>query len=103
VKRLSVTAKAYKCDVSNYDAIVKLRASIEKDLGPVDILINNAGLILFKTFMDNSHVEIERLLRVNINSNVYVSSFFEKYLQKQSSKIFFNSHEDVTNLFGKDD
>jgi short-subunit dehydrogenase len=76
VKRFSVTAKAYKCDVSNYDAIVELRTAIEANQGHVEILINNAGLILLKPFMDNSHVEMERLLRVNINSNVYVSFFF---------------------------
>src|SRR5437763_14157374 len=35
---------AYKWDVSNYDACVAGLRQVEADLGPVDVLINNAGI-----------------------------------------------------------
>jgi acetoacetyl-CoA reductase len=34
----------YKFDVSNYEACTAGIAAIEKDLGPVEILVNNAGI-----------------------------------------------------------
>ncbi|HEY6576348.1 MAG TPA: SDR family NAD(P)-dependent oxidoreductase, partial [Mycobacterium sp.] len=37
------TASAHACDLSNLDAIDDLVATVESDLGGIDILINNAG------------------------------------------------------------
>ncbi|HYE49571.1 MAG TPA: acetoacetyl-CoA reductase [Azospirillaceae bacterium] len=36
--------KAYKFDVGNFEAVTAAVAQIEKDLGPVDIVVNNAGI-----------------------------------------------------------
>lgn len=38
-------AFSYKCDVSKIDQIKDLHEQVKKDLGPVDILINNAGIV----------------------------------------------------------
>jgi NADP-dependent 3-hydroxy acid dehydrogenase YdfG len=69
---MGVSAKAYKVDVSNYDEILKLKQNIIDDLGEVDILINNAGLIPYKTIFNQSAEELERLTRVNFNSVMLV-------------------------------
>src|SRR6186997_2110177 len=36
--------KAYKWDVSDYDACMAGVAQIESELGPVEVLVNNAGV-----------------------------------------------------------
>jgi NAD(P)-dependent dehydrogenase (short-subunit alcohol dehydrogenase family) len=74
-----VKSKAYSCDVSMWESVVNLCSVVSQEFGPVDILINNAGLILFKPFMKNSHREMSRLLSVNINSNVWVSDVLLHY------------------------
>lgn len=37
-------ARAYPADVTNRDAVRRSIAAIERDLGPVDLLVNNAGI-----------------------------------------------------------
>ncbi|CRL02351.1 CLUMA_CG015210, isoform A [Clunio marinus] len=58
-------AKAYKIDVTNADEITKLRDDVFNDLGTVDILINNAGLMSNKNLEETSE-NIEAMLKVNI-------------------------------------
>jgi 3-oxoacyl-[acyl-carrier protein] reductase len=41
---LGVTAKAYKCDVSDFDAVKSTVAAIKADFGTVNIVVNNAGI-----------------------------------------------------------
>ncbi len=40
-----IDAKGYICDVTHEDAVKQLVARIETELGPVEILVNNAGII----------------------------------------------------------
>ncbi|CDU25907.1 uncharacterized protein SPSC_06078 [Sporisorium scitamineum] len=41
---LSDTVRFYKADMTDYDSILAASKQIEKDLGPVTILVNNAGV-----------------------------------------------------------
>ena len=40
-----IDAKGYVCDVTREDQVRALVAAVEKDLGPINILVNNAGII----------------------------------------------------------
>ncbi len=42
--RYDVKAKAYQCDVADFDAVKETTASIKADFGAVHILVNNAGI-----------------------------------------------------------
>jgi NAD(P)-dependent dehydrogenase (short-subunit alcohol dehydrogenase family) len=76
-EKTGMFSKAYECDVSNWDAVNRLHEEIVKDVGVVDILINNAGLILFQSFMDNAQADIEKLIDVNVNGVIWVSAFLK--------------------------
>ncbi|SJX62669.1 uncharacterized protein SRS1_16566 [Sporisorium reilianum f. sp. reilianum] len=41
---LSHTVRFYKADMTDYDSILAVSKQIEKDLGPVTMLVNNAGV-----------------------------------------------------------
>lgn len=45
-------AASYKCDVSNRDEIRVLHGRVKDDLGLVDILINNAGIVWGHMYVD---------------------------------------------------
>lgn len=67
-----VKAKAFKCDVSDYEAVCKLKESVENILGFVDILVNNAGLITYISVCEGTHQDIQKIVEVNVNSNFWV-------------------------------
>ena len=41
-------------------------AALARDAGPVDVLVNNAGILLVKPILDTEPEEMERVLRVNL-------------------------------------
>lgn len=43
-KHYQITANAYQCDVSDFDAVKKVIADIKTDFGTAHILVNNAGI-----------------------------------------------------------
>lgn len=75
LKQYSIKAVAFKVDVSNFDEITTMKSKIYEEFGKLDILINNAGLISYKTLQEQSSAEIERLFKVNVNSVTLVSKY----------------------------
>lgn len=76
LREKNVSAYAYKVDVSSYDEVQTLIDTVYREIGPIDILINNAGLIQF-TFLNDTTVEnVHRLIDVNVKGYIWVSMFF---------------------------
>ena len=67
-----VVAKAYRVDVSDYDAILKLKKNIEADVGFVDILVNNAGLLPLMSLREGKPSDYQKIMNVNVLSNFWV-------------------------------
>lgn len=44
-KELGIDAKGYVCDVTKEEQVQELVKKVENDLGPINILVNNAGII----------------------------------------------------------
>src|SRR5690606_16291655 len=57
---------AYKWDVSDFDACVTGCAQVEKDLGPVDVVVNNAGITRDATMRKMDHDAWQKVLDVNL-------------------------------------
>jgi NAD(P)-dependent dehydrogenase (short-subunit alcohol dehydrogenase family) len=68
---LSATAAAYACDVADYDAVVALADAVEREHGPVDVLVNNAGVGVAGPFLDNSIEDWRWLRGVNLDGVVH--------------------------------
>jgi len=54
------------CDVASEVDVERAHAAIVKDIGPVDVLINNAGTTVFRSFLDSSVDDFDRLHRTNL-------------------------------------
>lgn len=58
----------YKFDVSDYDAVGESLKAIESDLGPVEVVINNAGITWDAPFHKMSKEQWDKVIDVDLNS-----------------------------------
>ena len=61
----------YKWDVSNYEACVAGLKQVEADLGPVEVLVNNAGFSSHPTFARTTPDSWQHEVNGNLNSAYY--------------------------------
>jgi acetoacetyl-CoA reductase len=64
---------AYACDVSDWDSSVACMQKISAELGPVDVLVNNAGITRDMTFKKMDRVNWDAVLHTNLDSVFNVS------------------------------
>ena len=60
--------RAYPCDVSDFDSCQKCVEQIAKEVGPIDILINNAGITRDMTFKKMTKVDWDAVMKTNLDS-----------------------------------
>ena len=63
---LGEAARFYQLDVTSEAAWAQTVAQVEVDLGPVDVLVNNAGVLMFKSLLQTSLEDYRRVLDVNL-------------------------------------
>ncbi|RMX80691.1 hypothetical protein D0869_07364 [Hortaea werneckii] len=68
--------KFYRCDVGKRTDAEKAKGQIEKDLGPVTILINNAGIVNGKPLLQLSDEDIQRNFNINLLSHFHTLRTF---------------------------
>jgi 2-hydroxycyclohexanecarboxyl-CoA dehydrogenase len=60
------TAAAFECDITNRAAVDAAVAATEAQLGPIDVLVNNAGWDVFRPFTKTTPDQWERLIAINL-------------------------------------
>ena len=73
LKSYDVKTAVAVADVSDIDAITSAVESIRGELGPIDILLNNAGISKFGSFMELTPEEWTNILNVNVNGVYYTT------------------------------
>ncbi|MGL4305686.1 MAG: SDR family oxidoreductase [Mycobacteriaceae bacterium] len=64
-------ARGYLLDVSDPDAFAGFLDRVEQDCGPLDVLINNAGIMPISPFIEESVQSIRRQLDINVSGVIY--------------------------------
>lgn len=73
VQREGGRAEVFPCDVSNRDQITEAIQSCEKEIGPVDLLVANAGMSINTRVEAFDSAEVERVICVNLLGAVYAT------------------------------
>lgn len=73
LKQYDVNVSFAAADVADLDGITKAVESIRAELGPIDILINNAGISKFGGFMELTPDEWTNIIDVNVKGVYYTT------------------------------
>lgn len=92
IKQKGGLAQAIACDITNPDAVKNLIQQVIKQYKRIDILINNAGILIFKKFEDHTFDEWDFVMNTNLKSAFLLSQAVVPYMKKQHyGKIIFIS------------
>lgn len=71
--RHNLECKSYVVDISNREQVYETARRVKDEIGNVDILINNAGIVACKPLWELPDKAIESTYSVNILSHYWVS------------------------------
>ncbi|NWX40833.1 RDHE2 dehydrogenase, partial [Steatornis caripensis] len=67
---------SYICDCSKRQDIYRVADQVKKEVGDVSILVNNAGIVTGKTFIDSPDSLVEKTMEVNIMAHFWTYKAF---------------------------
>jgi 2-hydroxycyclohexanecarboxyl-CoA dehydrogenase len=65
-------AEAIRCDITDRASVDAAVAAAEQALGPVDVLVNNAGWDVFKPFTKTEPTQWDRLIAINLTGALHM-------------------------------
>jgi 2-hydroxycyclohexanecarboxyl-CoA dehydrogenase len=65
-------AQAFRCDITDRASVNAAVAALEQQLGPVDVLVNNAGWDVFKPFTKTEPAEWDKLIAINLTGALHM-------------------------------
>ncbi len=87
-----------RLDVTDRDATQQAVTRVERELGPVEILVNNAGISSVAPFLDISDSDWDRLMGVNLRGVLVVTQrVLPPMLQRRSGRII-----NISSMAGKE-
>lgn len=66
----------YVVDVTDIERVNEMAAVMKKEHGPVDVLINNAGIVVGKYFHEHTTTDITRTMDLNANAPMFTTLAF---------------------------
>lgn len=83
--------KAFSFDLNNNGAYEKVKAFIKKEWQHVDILINNAGALLNKPFLETTITDFEQIYRTNVFGVAELTRTVLPYMKRKSHVVTISS------------
>ncbi len=85
---LGVKAKGYRCDVADSAAVKETLSQIAKEFGPVQILVNNAGVTRDKLVMGMKDADFDDVLHTNLRGAFYmIRGLYPVFMKQKYGKI----------------
>lgn len=85
-----VNAFSFQADVANQEAIIEMFEFLDKSVGSIDVLINNAGCETIDHAMDLNLDEWDRIFNVNLRGAFICSQEAGKRMIKQKDGVIIN-------------
>ena len=88
LKSINTKIHGYPFDVSDYDSVKNIIPRIEEEVGPIDVLINNAGIHRRAPLSEMTMEEWTQVIQINLNAVFYISQqVANRMIQHKKGKI----------------
>ncbi|MBI4635884.1 MAG: 3-oxoacyl-ACP reductase FabG [Candidatus Rokubacteria bacterium] len=64
-------AVAYGADIGDYDAVRRMAEDVGRAVGPIDVLVNNAGVVIPQFFLDTKPADWRRQIDVDLYGAIH--------------------------------
>lgn len=83
-----VKAECYCCDVSDFDKVAQLAATVKEEFGGIDILVNNAGINRDKLAMQMKEADFDDVIATNLKGAFNtIRQVYPLMVRKRSGRI----------------
>ena len=90
--RLGAEVEIFPCDVSAEKSVQRMSRIVARHFGPVDVLINNAGVFEGAPFAKTTVAQFDHLISANLRSAFLVThAFLPAMLKRRRGDVFFMS------------
>ncbi|XP_071581731.1 17-beta-hydroxysteroid dehydrogenase 13-like [Temnothorax nylanderi] len=90
---------AYRCNVADREEVFRVAEKVKREVGDVTILVNNAGAVFIKAFLNQSPDEITQVENVNLIAHYWtLQAFLPNMIEKNHGHVVALSS--VAGLFG---
>ena len=86
----------YRCDVSDGEAAKVVVGEVEEELGPIEILVNNAGITRDNIFIRMKEEQWDEVLAVNLKGAFNITRALTRGMMKRRSGVILN----ITSVVG---
>lgn len=70
-EELGSSARAYELDVTSRESVARFLDGVESEIGPLDVLINNAGIMPLGPFLEEADVSAQRQFDINVHGTIF--------------------------------
>lgn len=68
--------KGYQLDVSDLDQVKRTSEIVKNEFGTIDVLINNAGIVVGKYFHEHTSADIDKTIDINVSALMHITNQF---------------------------
>jgi len=99
VKELGSRAYAISHDITQFDKSQELVERVTKEVGPIDCLVNNAGINMKKSAITTTEAEFQTILSTNVlAAHSLTKAFAPQMIERKSGSVLFIAS--MASLFG---
>ncbi|MDX6665130.1 MAG: hypothetical protein QOG68_1336 [Solirubrobacteraceae bacterium] len=85
---LGDAAAAFELDVTRRESVAAFFDGVEQELGPLDVVINNAGIMQLGPFLDEDDNTTQRQIDINVNGVLFgVKESVPRFLSRNSGHL----------------
>ncbi len=101
LKKFGIPAIAVQLDVTKRDALLPAMEQVERELGPISILVNNAGISILRSALKFRAEDWDRVIETNLNSCFFLSQIAARSMMTRKRGKIINIASEYSQFGGR--